>query len=311
MTVKTHRVIAMLENTANWPSTNFGTATALGGSTWDGASSDETTALKFAVIRKTVQSAAVKIVLLTNGAVRPEDLRVIISPPLAMMLGSTGEIYNYVKSSPFSQARQEGRNQLNEQYGMPQYYAGVEWVIEDSPIVYSEYPASVRAASIGATGRAFIKNDTTAIIVSRKGGLNGVYGAPSFSTVQMFYYRFEMSVEEMHDVWNKKHRGRVVDQFAEVLTASRAGYVITGVWPTAIPMLAEMRGGGEGPEGLEAPKQQRLPAPDETPEEKDKREHEEEEARKAQEEARKSQEAEAKRQQEQQDRGHGPGRGRR
>ena len=38
-----------------------------------------------------------------------------------------------------------------------------------------------------------------------------------------------MAIEEMFDVWNKKNKGSVVDQYAEVLAAQRAGYLITNI----------------------------------------------------------------------------------
>ncbi len=227
MTVKTDRVIQMLQTAANWPAANVADANVLNGGRgkWNEASSDEQSGA-FAAIRLAVARATINIVQATNTAVRPEDLRIIISPNAAYQVGSTGEIYNYVKSSQFSQARQEGKNQLNEQYLMPKYYAGVEWIIEDSTIVTDEMNAAGTPATIG---RSFIKNDTTAIMVSRKGGLDGVYGSESFSTVQLFYYRYEMAVEEKHDSWNKKHLGAVVDQYAEVLAASRAGFLIQNI----------------------------------------------------------------------------------
>lgn len=227
MTVKTDRVIQMLQTAANWPTANVSDANTLnnGKGKWNLASSDEQSP-NFAAIRLAVARASINIVLATNSAVRPEDLRIIISPNAAYQLGSTGEIYNYVKGSRFSEERQQGKNQLNEQYLMPKYYAGVEWIIEDSPIDLSELNA---AGTPSTTNRQFIKNDTTAIMVSRKGGLDGVYGSESFSTVQIFYYKYELAVEEEHDTWNKKHKGAVVDQFAEVLVATRAGFLIQNI----------------------------------------------------------------------------------
>mgnify|MGYP003394806623 CR=1 FL=1 len=177
-------------------------------------------------IRLAVQQVCVNIVLATNRAVQPEDLRFIISPIAALKMGSTGEIYNYVKSSQFSKDKQEGRNQLNEKYGMPTYYAGVEWVVEDTPAVLEEQNAAGTAAT---TNRVYVKNDNTCILVSRKGGLDGVYGSPSFSTVQIYYYRYEMKVEEKYDEWDDLHYGSVVDQYAEVIAASRAGALITNI----------------------------------------------------------------------------------
>lgn len=228
MTVKTDRVIRMLETSGNWPASAVADANTLNGGRgkWNLASSDENSP-NFNAIRLSVQQAAVDVVKATNASVQPEDLRMIISPNAALKMGSTGEIYSFVKSSQFAKERQEGRNQLNEQYGMPRIYAGLEWIVEDAVAVL-EYPNA--AGTPATTTRNWVKSDSSAIMVSRKGGLNGVYGAPTFSTVQLFYYKYEMAVEGGYDDRNKKHWGRIVDQYAEVLAATRAGKLITAIF---------------------------------------------------------------------------------
>ncbi len=225
MKMKTWRVIKMLELVANWPTTNTADANTLNGGkgTWDKASSDELSPTAYA-IRKSIIAAVIQIVLQTNGAVRVGDLRCVISPNLAFAMGSSGEIYGYVKSSAFSQERQEGKNELMESYGMPRFYAGMEFIVEDEVVVTDEMNALGTPAT---TGRVFIKNDTSAIIVARPGSVDGVAGAPSFSTVQVWFYKYEMAVEEHRDVWNKQEKGAVVDQFAEVPAALRAGFLVT------------------------------------------------------------------------------------
>ncbi len=225
MTVKTWRVIKMLENSGNWPATNVADANTLNGGkgTWATASSDGQSPTGLA-IRKSLIAAQTQIVLLTNGVVRPRDLRCVISPNLAGIMGSTDEIYNYVKFGPFSQERQEGRNELLESYGMPKYYAGMTFVIEDSVAVTEEMNA---AGTPATTNRVWVKNDTSAVIVARPGAVDGVPGSKSFSTVQVWYYKYELAVEEMRDAWNKQIKGAVVDQYAEVPTALRAGYLVT------------------------------------------------------------------------------------
>lgn len=225
MTVKTWRVVKMLENSANWPSTNVADANVLNGGKgpWSTASSDGTSSTGLA-IRKSIIAVQLAIKLQTNGVVVPKDLRCVISPNLAGIMGSTDEIYNFVKFGPYSQQRAEGRNELLESYGMPRFYAGMEFVIEDAVAVTEEMNAAGTAAT---TNRLWVKNDTSAVVVARPGAVDGVQGSKSFSTVQIWYYKYEMAVEEMRDTWNKQIKGAIVDQFAEVPTALRAGYLIT------------------------------------------------------------------------------------
>jgi hypothetical protein len=227
MRKKTWRVIKTLENSANWPSTNTADANTLNGGqgTWATASSDENSANRYA-IRNAVANACVQVALQTNDVVGPEDLKMIISPNVARTLANTGEIYGYLKSSPDALGRQGGEGELKERFGFPRYYAGVEWIIESAVAVTEERNAAGTAAT---TNRVFIKNDTTAVLVARPGSVAGVPGAPSFSTIQVWYYKYEMAVHEEFDSWNLQYKGAVVDQYAEVLAAPRAGYLITNI----------------------------------------------------------------------------------
>lgn len=226
MKIKTWRVLKMLETAANWPTANVADANTLNGGkgTWDKASSDELSPAAYA-IRRSIIAAQTQIVLQTNGAVGPEDLRCVISPNLAGIMGSTGEIYGFVKSSRFAQDRAENRNELMESFGMPRFYAGMEFIVEAETAVTEEMNAAGTAAT---ANRVFIKNDTSAVIVARPGSVNSGAG-PAFSTVQVWYYKYEMAVEEWHDAPNKQEHGAVVDQFAEVLAAGRSGFLITNV----------------------------------------------------------------------------------
>ncbi len=157
--------------------------------------------------------------------VQPEDLRCVVSPPLALDMANSGEMTDYLKGSPFAKEVQQGReNFKNSKWGLPQYYGGIEFIVEDASRV-SERP---NAAGTAATAnRNYIKGSSNAVLLSRQGGLDGVEGTQSFSTLQIDYYKYELAVEERHDPWQKRYDGRVLDQFKEVLAATRAGYDIT------------------------------------------------------------------------------------
>ena len=57
----------------------------------------------------------------------------------------------------------------------------------------------------------------------------GAEGVPDFSTLSIFAYE-DMTVETEDDTWNRRVRGRVVDDSAVVLTAPLSGYLLTDVW---------------------------------------------------------------------------------
>ncbi len=225
MTNKTARVWSLLDNPVNWGS-NTADANVLNGGKgkWSQASATEGSPFYLA-IKRSLTNAILQINLATNSVVQPEDLRLVISPILAEACGNSGEMTDYLKSSPFAKAAQEGKEDgRNGRWGMPATYQGVDIIVEDASRV-SERPNALGTAATG--NRGYIKGSSNAVLLSRQGGLDGVEGAPTFSTLQIYYYKYEMAVEERFDEWNKRHDGRVLDQFKEVLAANRAGYCIT------------------------------------------------------------------------------------
>ena len=222
---KTARVWSLLDTAANWGANTADANTLNGGrGKWDTSSATEGSP-NYMAINRSVTAAVKAVNLATNSVVQPQDMRLVISPDLAEAGGNSGEIRDYLKGSVYAKAVQEGKEKgRNQQYGFPDMVAGVEVVVEDASRV-SERPNV--AGTAATANRGYIKNGTSACLMSRQGGLEGVEGAPTFSTVQVYYWKYEMAVEEQHDVWNKRHDGRVLDLYKEVLAASRAGYLIT------------------------------------------------------------------------------------
>ena len=215
----------MLDNPSNWGN-NTADANMLNGGRgkWTTASATEGSPFYLA-IKRSITAAVQSINLATNSVVQPEDLVLVLSPILAMNAANSGEITDYLKGSPFAKMQQEGKERgKNQQYGFPDYYGGVSVVIEDGSRDTNRPNAS---GTVSTTSRNYIKGSTNAVLMSRIGGLDGVEGAPTFSTLQIYYYKYELAVEEQRNSWQKRVDGRVIDQFKEVLTSSRSGYNIT------------------------------------------------------------------------------------
>jgi hypothetical protein len=225
MTNKTARVWTLLDNASNW-SGNTADANVLNGNKgkWSQASATEGSPF-YLGIKRTFATVLTTINLGTNSVVQPEDLRCVVSPLLAVAMAETGEITDYLKGGVYAKAMQEGKEYFtNGKWGLPSHYQGVEIVVEDACRV-TDRPNS--AGTTATTNRNYIKDPTKACFISRIGGLDGVEGAPSFSTLQIYYYKYEMTVEERFDQWAKRHDGRVIDQYKEVLAAVRSGYLVT------------------------------------------------------------------------------------
>jgi hypothetical protein len=233
MTNRTNRVVNLLENSANW-SGNVNTATGLNGGAgkWSGASDDPTNAAYLA-IKKSLLGAALIITLGTNARVRIKDMKLILSPQAAATMSETGEIYNYIKYGVSGGlAPQEGTDRdMSELWGLPPKLYGFEIDIEDSPIVttYPSQPYTPASIVTGTGGRNWVKVNTTAFLVSRIGGIDGAYGAPSFSTVQVYFVGAQMALFEFHDTKNQNTEGYVDEQFLEVLAAPASGYLIQSI----------------------------------------------------------------------------------
>lgn len=219
MTARTQMAVTAAQTAANYVAAHTATTTVAGGGTWDAA----TTANLY--IKKSIDYAVNQIIQSTLSAVDVEDLRLVVAPTLAKEMAESQEIVDYLKGSPAALAYIKGEvsegDQKNRLFGLPQDYAGVQIVVEDTVKVTSKKGAT-RATS-------YVADPAKPFVCSRPGGLIGVAGAPSFSTFSLFVYeKDEMAVEKLHDVDNRRTSVRVVDNFQVVVTADISGFLFTG-----------------------------------------------------------------------------------
>ena len=171
-------------------------------------------------IQKGVQTALQRISLATGGAVRSEDICMVISPTIANALSQTAEVRDYVKNYaagalPFLQG-----GDIFSRYGLPPNLFGVSVVVDDSVKV------STRKGTTSST-RAFVYGNS-AIFVSRPGGLVGVEGSTSFSTCQIFAFE-DMTVENWDDPKDRRIEGRVIDNSTSELVSPVSGVLVADV----------------------------------------------------------------------------------
>lgn len=227
MTNRTKRVVDLVTTTGNWGS-NTATANALNGGAgaWPSGSGDEASGAYLA-IHKTLAEAARRIHLATNGRVKPGMLRVIIGPDDAILIAQAPEIVEWTKYGPMAaKYLEEGFDRQYELFGVPRMYKGFEFVVEDAVIVQENAKASGVEAT---TNRTYIWPSGTAVIASREGALDGDFGAPAFSTVQLYHYGGLLQVTAFDDPENERVKGNVTENIDEVLAAAVAGFCITGI----------------------------------------------------------------------------------
>jgi hypothetical protein len=231
---RTQRLITLLETAGNWSGNTAAANTLNGGfGQWDLASNDPTSPFYLA-IKKTLDAVAIKIHLKTNGAVgnfgdaEDSGLRLIVSPNAATKMSQTDEIRDMLKQSPFAMDQITGKKAgQNAKWGLPERIYGWDLVVEDAVRVNNNPVAAGTEATL-LTQKVFIKGDDSAVVVSRPGGLDGEYGAPSFSTVQLYHLQ-EMDLETFDDTKHRLTEGHVSIDDKEVLAAPQSGFLITDI----------------------------------------------------------------------------------
>ncbi|MDE2101454.1 MAG: hypothetical protein KGL39_29685 [Patescibacteria group bacterium] len=216
-----------LDNASSWPSTNTADANTLNGGagSWATAGSDPGNPGTYMAIRKSIMTAVNQIFLQTNGVVSYEQLRMVISPNLAKIISNTDEIRDAYKYGPFAKEMIEGGKQnYNDRFGLPPYYAGVEIVVENTPYT-NDLPTAGQTTY--STSRAYVKADNKACILTRQGAIDSP-GGPSFSTVQLAWFQKQLGTQEFVDAEDELTKMSVVDYYAVIGPAMEAGYLITG-----------------------------------------------------------------------------------
>jgi len=201
---------------ADWASVGAtDTATNLGG----GLMSAGTDANPY--IHNTITAALAKIVLNTTGAIDFSDLMFVCNPDVAQALAKAQEIFKYHGNSVYAYPFTERDPKLLNKWGLPPRIAGLKVVVDDTVI----YPTKRG----GTQAPTWTLPANTAYILARPGGVSSAAGGPAFSTLTRFWYRDEMTHEDMHDVNNRIYVSRVVTDCQVKVVSPKAGYRITGV----------------------------------------------------------------------------------
>ncbi len=214
MTARSMRTATALPTSATFNAVGnyYATGTAISGGAWNASTGNN--------IQKGIQTALQRISLTTGGAVRAEyDVMMVISPTVANLLAQTTEVREYVKNYPAALPFLQGSD-VFAKYGLPPSLFGVQVVVDDSVKVSTRKGAA-------STTRSFVYGNS-AVFVSRPGGLVGVEGSTSFSTVQIFAFE-DMTVENWDDPKDRRIEGRVIDNSTSEVVAPVSGYLVADV----------------------------------------------------------------------------------
>lgn len=214
MTARTQAAITLATTSGTYAASNTSAVSSISGVTgkWDVS----TTARKD--IKRSLDYAAEIVMKSTLVAVKPEDLVLVLSPGCARKIATSQEIVDMIKQSPAAEKEITKTLSRANRFGLPESLYGYKTVIEDAVKVTS------RKGATKAT--SYVLSDSSPFMCSRPGGLEGVEGAQSFSTFTVFL-KEEMTVESKHDRDNRRHLGRVVDDYAVKATAPISGFLFT------------------------------------------------------------------------------------
>lgn len=220
MTKRTYKAVTLATTTGSYPSSaHYSAAASITGASgkWD----ESTTAR--ADIKRCLDHARNVIRKQTLGAIRPEDLRLVISPDCAAKMSLSQEIIDYIKGSPDAKDWIQGKFGKAAMYGLPEYLYGMKLVIEDCVKTTNKKGATKAVSDV--------LDSTKAFVCSRPGGLVAPANsemATRFSTITIFMQE-EMTVEQKLDTDNRVHKGRVVENYSVDMTAGIAGFLFTSV----------------------------------------------------------------------------------
>lgn len=216
MTARTMRAASVLSTSGNWAG-NYAAnpaASPISQGPWTNSS------VANAYIQKTIQKVMQLVSLSSGGAVAPNQLIMVISPAIAQIVSQAPETKEYVKNYPAALSFYQGSDTFSR-WGIPPTLFGLgDVVVDDSVKVTSKKgAASLTSSYVYGNGAYF---------VSRPGGLVGVEGSSSFSTLQIFAYE-DMTVEQFNDPMNRRLEGRVIDNSVSAVVAPVGGYAIGDV----------------------------------------------------------------------------------
>lgn len=217
MTKRSVKAITEMTTAANYDSTHTSAVSAISGNTGTWAASTTTRG----DIQRSLNYAANIIQQDTFSTVTPEMLQLVISPGCALKLGVSQEIKDYMKGSYEAGKLLRGEaNWRNRHFNIPDNLYGYEVIVEDTVKVTSRKGAT-RVTS-------YAMPDASPFMCARVGGLEGIAGAPNFSTGVLFVYSpDDMAEIDEHDSKNRRTDLGVVDNFQAKLIAPVSGFLFT------------------------------------------------------------------------------------
>lgn len=229
MTLRTQRVLTMLQTSGNWPTANTIAVSSITGVSgkWDVSTTARSD------IQRSINYAMETIFLATGGAVEMDQLALVVPRKSARLMSTSQEIRDYIKGGPDAKPWIIGKDSEswnNKAHGLPDYLFGIEVIVENA--------VKMTSARGITDARAYVADYTAPFIVAKPEKLVGVAGEPSFATAALMSFSGESSegnsdsmqdlqVEHYESEEHKRTHVRVIDNTAEKLPAGESGFLFT------------------------------------------------------------------------------------
>lgn len=172
-------------------------------------------------IKQSLQYGSLIVNKLTIGVVQPSMLTLVVNPTTAQAMARSTEIQDYIKQSPFALAQLRGdKPSQNGKWDLPDMLYGHSVAVEDAVRITSRPGAT-------STTYTYTLADGVAYLLARQGELEGIEGTRSYSTVQIFFYKDELTVYTKYDADNQRYVGRVVQNMNPVVVSTLSGFQFT------------------------------------------------------------------------------------
>lgn len=214
MTARTMAVHNLLSTSGNWDSSHYSAnPESLDGVT--GRLDLSTTNRRD--IKRTFDHMYDQIRVDTLGGVKQSQVHIVVSPDFARKITVCQEIVDYIKQSPAALDELKNSLHANNLFGLPEKLYGYSIEVEDTVKVTSHKGVTAVKGDVWGSGDI--------VMLSRPGALEGTEGGPTFSTATLFL-KEDMTVESKNDRDNRRHTGRVIDDWSATLTAPVSGFYV-------------------------------------------------------------------------------------
>ena len=179
-------------------------------------------------VKKFMDKTAVLINKDTLGAVSFDGdavLNYVFNPNVARLLSEGSEIHEYIKGSYWAKEELNYTMGPRPRFGIPSQLYGYGTLVEDAVKVTSR---------VGDTlAKSYVMPDQQIVALSRVGGLEGIAGGPSFSSLTWFWWNDELTLEMFSDSINRRDRVGIVQCGVAVLTSPLSSYLLTSATSVA------------------------------------------------------------------------------